>query len=108
MAAVHISDKDFDGKVVKSKLPVLVDFYAEWCGPCKLAAPVLDKLAEEFKGKLEIYKLDVDASPETPRSFGVMSIPTIIAYKDGKEVGKKVGFGGEQGYRKLITELLGE
>jgi len=108
MPAVHFSDQDFEAKVLKNKLPVMVDFFAEWCGPCKLAGPVVDKLAEEYKDKLVIGKLDVDANQATAGKFGVMSIPTVIFFKDGKEVERMSGFGGEEGYLKLIKKVLGE
>lgn len=107
MAAQHITDAEFKKVVLESKTPVLVDFFATWCGPCKMAAPILDKLADEFAGKITIVKLDVDENPETPQESGVMSIPTVVAYAGGKEAIRKVGFGGEAGYRKMIAELLG-
>ena len=106
MPASHITDADFQSKVLESKTPVLVDFYATWCGPCKMAAPVLDKLSEELDGKVLIVKMDVDENTDTPQKFGVMSIPTVVLFKDGKEVTRKVGFGGEQGYRTMLTQVL--
>ena len=106
MAAQHITDAQFQKEVLESKLPVLVDFYATWCGPCKMAAPVLDKLSDELVGKLTIVKMDVDENTDTPSKNGVMSIPTVVLFKNGKEVSRKVGFGGEAGYRKMIDEVL--
>lgn len=106
MNAVHVGDKDFDEKVVKSKLPVLLDFFAEWCGPCKMAAPVLEELAGEYKDKVVVGKLDVDQNQTTAGKFGVMSIPTIIMFKDGKEVDRKVGFAGKAGYEEMIKKQL--
>jgi thioredoxin 1 len=108
MPAVHFSDQDFEAQVLKSTTPVMVDFFAEWCGPCKLAGPVIDKLAEQYKGKLTIGKIDVDANQVTSGKFGVMSIPTVIFFKDGKEVERMSGFGGEEGYLRLIKKVLGE
>ena len=108
MAVIQLTDKDFEEKVLKSKLPVMVDFYAEWCGPCKLAAPVIDKLAETYKDKLVIGKLDVDANQSSSGKYGVMSIPTVIFFKDGKEAERMSGFGGEEGYLRLIKKVLGE
>jgi thioredoxin 1 len=111
MSAEHISDSQFEDLVLKSELPVLVDFFAEWCGPCKMAAPVLDKLADKYKGKVKILKLDVDAN-EMASNYGVMSIPTIIVFKGGKVLetdGKpmrQVGFPGEAVYEKMIEESL--
>jgi thioredoxin 1 len=106
MNAVHFSDKDFEEKVIKSKMPVLVDFFAEWCGPCKMAAPVIEELAEEYKGKIVIGKVDVDKNQETASKFGVMSIPTIIMFKDGKERDRKAGFAGKAGYEEMIKKVI--
>lgn len=108
MPAAHFTDQDFAEKVLKNKLPVMVDFFAEWCGPCKLAGPVIDKLADEYKDKLVIGKMDVDANQQVTGKLGVMSIPTIIFFKDGKEVERMSGFGGEEGYLRLIKKVLGE
>lgn len=104
MPAIHVSDTDFEEVVLKSTLPVLVDFYAEWCGPCKMAAPIIDEMAEEYDGKVVIVKLDVDQNQETAGKFGVMSIPTMVLFKDGKEVERKVGFGGRTGIESLIKQ----
>ena len=108
MATIQLTDQDFEEKVLKNKLPVMVDFYADWCGPCKLAAPVIDKLSETYQGKLVIGKLDVDANQTTSGKYGVMSIPTVIFFKGGVEVERMSGFGGEEGYVRLIKKVLGE
>jgi thioredoxin 1 len=108
MAAAHFSDQDFEEKVLKSDLPVLVDFYAEWCGPCKMAAPIIDELSDEYQGKVVIGKVNVDENSGTAGSFGVMSIPTVILFKDGKEMTRKVGFGGKQGYEEMIKTVVSE
>jgi thioredoxin 1 len=84
----------------------LVDFYADWCGPCKMIAPVLEQLSGEFEGKAHIVKLDVDASPDIAQSFGVMSIPTLIVFKDGQPVGKAVGFQQKAQLAALINRAL--
>lgn len=105
MAAIHFSDADFSEKVLKSSLPVLVDFYADWCGPCRLAAPIIEELSGIYAGKVTIGKLDVDANMNTASKYGVMSIPTVIMFKDGKEVERKVGFGGKQGYEEMIKKV---
>jgi thioredoxin 1 len=104
MAAVHFSDQDFEEKVLKSDKPVMVDFYADWCGPCKMAAPIIDELSEQHKEKVVIGKLNVDENNQTAGSFGVMSIPTVIMFEGGKEVGRKVGFAGRAGYEELLKE----
>ena len=82
----------------------MVDFWAEWCGPCKMAAPVIDDLADEYAGKVTVAKLDVDAEPEVAQKFGVMSIPTVILFKDGVELARQVGFAGKQGYLDLLKK----
>lgn len=84
----------------------LVDFYADWCGPCKMIAPVLEQLSTEFEGKAHIVKLDVDASPDIAQSFGVMSIPTLIVFKDGEAVSKVVGFQQKAQLAALINRAL--
>ncbi|MEE4109830.1 MAG: thioredoxin TrxA [Halieaceae bacterium] len=90
-AIVHVSDASFEQDVLSSEVPVLVDFWAEWCGPCKMIAPVLDELANEYAGKLKICKVDVDANPEVPGKFGIRGIPTLILFKDGNAEATKVG-----------------
>jgi thioredoxin 1 len=87
----HISDTTFEQDVLKSGTPVLVDFWAEWCGPCKAFAPVLDDAAKAYEGRVTMAKLDVDASPATAGRYGVRGIPTVILYKDGKPHAQKVG-----------------
>ena len=88
---VHVTDASFDTDVVNSDLPVLVDFWAEWCGPCKMIAPVLDEIADEYAGRLKIAKVDVDANSGTPQKFGVRGIPTLVMFKGGNAEATKVG-----------------
>src|SRR4029077_7833397 len=99
---VAISDASFTKEVVKAKQPVLVDFWAEWCGPCKMIAPVLEKLAEEYADTLKIAKLDVDSNPKTAEKFEVLSIPTMILFKDGKPVERMVGYVPRQ---RLLSKI---
>jgi thioredoxin 1 len=106
MAATHFTDADFEEKVIKNKLPVLVDFYADWCGPCRMAAPIIDELSQTYKDKVSIGKVDVDVSTGTAAKYGVQSIPTVIMFRDGKEVDRKVGFGGRGGYEEMIKKVL--
>ena len=91
MATKHVTDDQFDSEVLKSSGPILVDFWAEWCGPCKQLGPVLDEVAGEFAGKLTVAKVNIDDNPESPQKYGVRGIPTMILFKDGKPVATKVG-----------------
>lgn len=88
---VHVTDTSFDDEVLKSDVPVLVDFWAAWCGPCKMIAPILDDIAGTYAGKIKVCKVDVDANGDTPAKFGVRGIPTLILFKDGNAVSTKVG-----------------
>lgn len=107
--AAHWNDADFKKQVdaaAKEGKPVFVDFYAEWCGPCQMAAPIVDKLAGEYAGKAHIVKVNVDENAQTAAQFGVMSIPTVVMISNGEVVSQKVGFPGEQGYRDMIDATL--
>jgi thioredoxin 1 len=88
---VHTSDATFDNDVLKSPEPVLLDFWAEWCGPCKMIAPILDEIAVEYQGRLRIAKLNIDENPQTPPRFGIRGIPTLILFKNGTVEAQKVG-----------------
>lgn len=104
MSVTVVTDSNFEEKVLKAERPMLVDFWAEWCGPCKMAEPVLDELSEEHKGKVGIVKIDVDNNQETTMKYQVMSIPTTILFKEGKEIGKQIGFAGKSAYEELIKK----
>ncbi|MCF7969673.1 MAG: thioredoxin TrxA [Methylococcaceae bacterium] len=88
---LHVTDSNFDELVLKSGIPVLVDYWAEWCGPCKMIAPVLDEIANEYKGKITVVKLNIDENSATPAHFGVRGIPTLMLFKDGDVEATKVG-----------------
>ena len=87
----YITDSSFDADVLKSDKPVLVDFWAEWCGPCKMIAPILDDVAKSYAGKLTVAKLDIDANPGVPAKYGIRGIPTLILFKGGEVAAQKVG-----------------
>ncbi len=90
-SVLHVSDNEFNETVIKASGPVLVDYWAEWCGPCKMIAPVLDAIAEEYAGKLTVVKINIDDNPQTPQHYGVRGIPTLMLFKDGEVEATKVG-----------------
>ncbi len=90
-SVLHVSDSEFNDTVLKAEGPVLVDYWAEWCGPCKMIAPVLDAIAEDYAGKVTVVKVNIDENPLTPQRYGVRGIPTLMLFKDGDVEATKVG-----------------
>ena len=105
-ATIEVSDDSFSDDVLKSSTPVLVDFWATWCGPCRMVAPVLEEIAAEKSGQLTVAKLDVDANPNTARDFQVISIPTMILFKDGEAVKRIVGAKGKAALLRELSDVL--
>ena len=103
---VQLTDDSFENDVIKSSVPVLVDFWASWCAPCKAIGPVIDSLADEYDGKVKVAKLNVDENPATPGKFGVRGIPTLILFKDGKVVDQVVGAVPKNQLEGLIKKAL--
>lgn len=103
MAAIKFTTDNFETEVLKSEVPVLVDFWATWCGPCQMQGPVVEQAAEEMAGNVKVGKLNVDEEGSIAQQYGVMSIPTLIVFKNGKEVGRAVGFQTMEQLKKLMA-----
>lgn len=106
MSTLHFTDSNFKKEVLESKQPVMVDFWATWCGPCKMIAPFIDELAKEYAGKIKIGKIDVDSNSKVATEYGVMSIPTIIFFKNGKVLNQIVGAVSKLDLKRNIEENL--
>ncbi|MDD4939207.1 MAG: thioredoxin [Candidatus Omnitrophica bacterium] len=106
MALLHLTDESFKKQVLESELPVLVDFWASWCGPCKMIAPLVEEAAREHEGRIRVGKIDIDENPKTPTRYGVMSIPTLMFFKNGRVVSQSVGALSSSELRKKIQENL--
>ena len=105
---VHVTTQTFQDEVLSSDVPVVVDFWAPWCGPCRLIGPVLEDLATQYKGKLKVAKVNVDQEPALAGRFGIRGIPTLKAFKNGKQADEMVGFGGREMLEGWVAELIGE
>lgn len=103
--AYHFTDENFNEEVLSSNIPVLVDFYADWCGPCKMLAPVIETLAAEYEGKVKIGKLNVDTAPDTAQKYGIMSIPTLLCFKNGEIVNKTIGVVAKSEIEQTLNSL---
>ena len=101
-----LTDSNFETEVLKSKQPVLVDFWAEWCGPCKMLSPVIDRLAVANQGKLVIGKMNVDENQNTPQQYGIQGIPTLLFFKNGQVVNQIVGFQSQDSIQEAIDEVV--
>ena len=106
MADVTFTDSNFKSDVLKSDSPVVVDFWAPWCTPCKIVGPAIEQLALDYKGKVKVGKMNVDENPDTAGTYGVMSIPTVMVFKNGQPVKATVGAQSKDAYKKMIEEAL--
>lgn len=103
---LHLTDQSFEVEVLQAKTPVLVDFWAEWCAPCRMVAPVVEQINEDYNGEIKVCKLDVDSAPVISAQLGVLSIPTLILFKDGKAVQRMVGFQPKPSLKSKIDAAL--
>ena len=106
MSAIHINNENFKNEVLHSDKPVLLDFWAPWCGPCRMVAPVVEEISAEYANEVAVGKVDVDKCPELAKQFRVMSIPTLILFKDGKIVDQKLGFQPKNALEDMIKKAL--
>ena len=104
MSVINITKKDFENEVLKSEKPVLIDFWAAWCGPCKMLSPVVDALAEEISDEVKVVKVNVDDEPELATQFNIMSIPTLVVIREGNEVNRSMGLQSKQDILNLVAK----
>ena len=101
-----VTDQSFEAEILKSDLPVVIDFWAEWCAPCKQISPIIDALAEEYGDRVKIVKMDIDSNPSTPGQYGIRAIPTILTFKDGQVVDQLQGVRSKKDFKEAIEKLL--
>jgi thioredoxin 1 len=101
-----VTDETFDADVLKAEGPVLVDFWAEWCGPCKMIGPALEEIGAEYAGRMRVVKVNIDENPQTPNNYGVRGIPTLIMFKDGKPAATKVGAAPKSQLREWVADSI--
>jgi thioredoxin 1 len=106
MAEITLTDKTFGDEVLKAAMPVLVDFWAPWCGPCKMVGPIVEELEKEYEGKLKVGKMNVDENQQTAGQYGIMSIPSLLFFKEGKVIKTVIGAQGKEALKKAIDEVL--
>ena len=103
---IETTDSNFENDVLKSDVPVLVDFWAVWCGPCRALSPIIEQLAEEYQGKLKVCKVNTDEHPNAPSQYGVRGIPTVILFKDGQVVDQNVGVSPKAAFQEMINKAI--
>lgn len=106
MADLTFTDQNFEAEVLQSRIPVLVDFWAEWCTPCRIVTPIIEELAKEYSGKVKVGKLNVDENQEASQNYHVMSIPTVMLFKNGQPIKSVVGAQSKENFKKAIDEVL--
>lgn len=106
MAIVYVDESNFDEEVLGAKLPVIADFFAEWCGPCRILGPIFEDMSEKFDGKIKFVEINIDESGELPEKYTVMSVPTLIIFKDGEAVETLVGLQDEESFEKKLQSLI--
>ena len=104
--ALEITDSNFEETVLKSEKPVLVDFWAAWCGPCRMVGPIIDELSKEYEGKAVVGKVDIDSNQQYAAQFGVRNIPTVLVFKDGELIDRKVGVASKSDYAQALDNLI--